>query len=190
VEPVIYSAWENDAFGWLAFSLRAGRDIAPEVRQALRSVDAAVPIQEIRTAEAIAGEQLQRDKLLARLGAAFGLVSVGICAAGLYALLAWSVTRRTREIGIRTALGAGASHILWVVLRNSAVLTGAAIAAGVPLSVLAGRLIASQLYGVRPADPGLLLLAVLSLALAAGVASALPAWRALRVHPAEALRHE
>jgi ABC-type lipoprotein release transport system permease subunit len=190
---VIYTWWELDALGWLGVSVRTARDIeaiSVDLRETLRRVDPAVPIQKITSATAIAEEHLRRERLMATLASVFGAVAIAVAAVGLYGVLALFVARRTREIGIRVALGARRARVLNLVVRQSAALAGAGLVCGIPLAVLSGQAIVSQLYGVEPADPSVLAFAAAVIAGSAGLASVIPALRALRVDPVQALRHD
>jgi ABC-type antimicrobial peptide transport system permease subunit len=111
-------------------------------------------------------------------------------ATGLYGTLAYRVNRRTAEIGVRMAMGAGRGQVVWMILRDSLILTAVGIAAGVPLSFAIGRALSSSLYGVRALDTLTYLLAILGVSLVAFVASAAPASRAASVDPLKALRTE
>ena len=128
--------------------------------------------------------------LFARLAGFFGLLAVALVAAGLYGTLAYRVSKRTAEIGIRMAMGARRGQVVWMILKDSLVLTAIGVAAGVPLAMVMGRALASSLYGVTPLDGASYLLAVMGVATVALAASALPARRAASVEPLTALRTE
>jgi ABC-type antimicrobial peptide transport system permease subunit len=131
-----------------------------------------------------------QERLIARLTMLFGMLALVLASVGLYGITAYSVARRTSEIGVRMALGANRSDVISMVLRGafSQVLLGLAI--GIPIALLGGRLIASQLYGVHAYDPTSLLLAALVLSSAAAVAGFVPARRASTIEPMKALRSE
>ena len=118
------------------------------------------------------------------------LCAVLLAALGLYGLISYAVARRTNEIGIRMALGAKRSQVLWMVLKETLLLVAAGAVVGVPLALGATRFVRSQLFGVEPYDPVTLVLAVLLLTTVTAVAGFLPALRASRVDPMVALRHE
>jgi ABC-type antimicrobial peptide transport system permease subunit len=133
---------------------------------------------------------ISNQLLFASLAGFFGLLAVVLVATGLYGTLAFRVNRRTAEIGIRMAMGARRGQVVWMILRDSLLLTAAGVAIGVPCAMLVGRALGSSLYGVEPLDATSYLLAiggVLSVALAA---SAVPARRAASVEPLTALRTE
>ena len=117
-------------------------------------------------------------------------MAVLLACIGLYGVMAYNVSRRTREIGIRMALGAPRAGIRWLVLRESLLLSGGGIAVGIPAALVANHLVKSILYGVAPSDPPTLLAASLLLVMVAVVAASLPAQRASRVDPMFALRNE
>ena len=133
---------------------------------------------------------LTTERLLAYLAAAFGVLATLLAAVGLYGLLSYSVSRRQREIGLRMALGAQRGDIAWLVLREVVWLFGIGAAAAVPAALGLGRWAESELYGVKPADPLNMLLAILILAAVAAAAGYLPARRATRIEPMQALRSE
>jgi len=128
--------------------------------------------------------------LIALLSSLFGLLALLLTATGLYGILAYSVARREKEIGIRLALGAAPSNVLGMVLRENLRLALLGIAIGVPLTLGATRLVAGLLFGVRTTDPMTLAQAVLGLLTITLIASYFPARRAAKVDPMEALRHE
>jgi ABC-type antimicrobial peptide transport system permease subunit len=128
--------------------------------------------------------------LFARLAGFFGFLAVVLVATGLYGTLAYRVSMRTAEIGVRMAVGARRGQVVWMILKDSLVLTVCGILLGVPLAMLVGRALASSLYGVMPLDLVSYLLAVAGVAAVALVASAVPANRAASVDPMRALRTE
>jgi putative ABC transport system permease protein len=134
------------------------------------------------------GDTIVRERLLATLSAGFGILAAILTLVGLYGLIAYTVTRRTNEIGVRMALGAGRAAIARLILRETGVLLGIGAAVGVVLALAGGRAAASLLFGVRSYDPPALLLALAALAGIALVASYAPARRATRIEPVAALR--
>jgi ABC-type antimicrobial peptide transport system permease subunit len=133
---------------------------------------------------------LQQEKLVAELVSFFGLLALLLACIGLYGVMANGVVRRTKEIGIRMALGAERGRIVWMVMRETILLVMAGIALGVPVALGAARLIASQLFGLSPADPFTLMVAALVLVAVASLAGFLPARKASKVNPLTALRYE
>jgi len=134
------------------------------------------------------GGTVVRERLLATLSGAFGLLAAILTLVGLYGLIAYTVTRRTNEIGVRMALGAGRAAIARLILRETGVLVGVGAAVGVVLALAGGRAAASLLFGVPPYDPPALLLALAGLGAIALIASYAPARRATRIEPVAALR--
>jgi ABC-type antimicrobial peptide transport system permease subunit len=128
--------------------------------------------------------------LFARLAGFFGLLAVVLVAAGLYGTLAYRVSMRTAEIGVRMAVGARRGQVVWMILKGSLLLAAAGVVIGVPSAMLVSHVLASSLYGVRPLDAVSYLLAVLGVALVALAASVAPAARAAGVDPMRALRME
>jgi ABC-type antimicrobial peptide transport system permease subunit len=135
-------------------------------------------------------ESLFMDRLVAALSAAFGTLATLLAAIGLYGVMAFMVARRTREIGIRMALGASRTNVLGLVMREALVLAGLGIFISVLVSFALGNLIESQLLGVSGTDPLVMGCATAALALVAFLAGYLPALRATRVNPLAALRYE
>jgi predicted permease len=168
----------------------APETVVPAVRKALHAADPALPLVRVRTQQAQIDEQLADERLLVSLSSIFGVLALVLASIGIYGVMALSVAQRTREIGIRMALGAIPRQILAMVLREASSLSVIAIAAGVGASLLSARFMASVLFGVASSDPvtrwsaaGLLLIVALG-------ASWIPARRAARVHPIDALRRE
>jgi predicted permease len=164
--------------------------LAPEVRQAIAEVDDKLPISGVTTLREQLKDSLDQEKLLAQLVSFFGLLALLLACIGLYGVMAHGVVRRTKEIGIRMALGAERRSIIWMVLRETLVLILIGLAIGIPVALGAGRLIASQLFGLSAADPLTLLAAALVLIGVAILAGLMPARKASRVDPLTALRYE
>jgi ABC-type antimicrobial peptide transport system permease subunit len=127
---------------------------------------------------------------MAMLSGFLGALALLIACIGLYGLTSYTVTRRTNEIGIRMALGAQRGHVLWLIMRQTLLLVLIGTAIGVPAALAAGRLIASMLYGLTPTDPVTLIVATGVLAIVAAFAGYIPARRATKIDPMEALRYE
>jgi predicted permease len=159
-------------------------------RRVVRELDTALPIYDLKTMRAQVDESLFVDRMVAALSAAFGLLATALAAIGLYGVMSYTVARRTREIGIRLALGAQRAAILRLVLHEVAAMALVGIAVGLPLAWALGRLLRSQLFGLSPADPLTMAGACLVLATVAIVSGYLPAARAARVDPLVALRYE
>jgi ABC-type antimicrobial peptide transport system permease subunit len=133
---------------------------------------------------------LVQERLLATLSTAFGGLALVLACIGLYGVMAYSVVRRTREMGIRMALGAARRLVLWQVLRESLWLVVLGVVIGLPLAVWAAAALGDLLYELSPTDPVIFLASAVLLLVVAAVASYLPARRASRIEPAVALRHE
>jgi ABC-type antimicrobial peptide transport system permease subunit len=128
--------------------------------------------------------------LIATLSAAFAALATVLAAVGLYGVITLVITRRTREIGLRMALGAPRSAVLWMVMREALVLLGVGLAVGIPCAYWLSRYVSSQLFGVKPADIPTAALAAAVLAGVAAGATLLPARHASAIDPIQALRHE
>jgi putative ABC transport system permease protein len=174
----------------LNFELRsagAARDVIPGVRAAVAAINPHVNI-EVTTLSAQLEDSLAQERLLAVLSSLFGGLALGLAMIGLYGVTSYNVARRQNEIGIRMALGAGDTRVRTMVLRDVAWLVGLGAVVGVGLAVAGGRLLESFLYGMTASDPVAVGGAVALMALVAAVAGYLPARRASRVDPMEALR--
>jgi predicted permease len=163
---------------------------AGAVRSALAEIDANLTVLGVTTPRELIARELDRERLLARLTGFYGLLALALAAVGLYGVIAYAVARRTAEIGIRMALGAGRGAVAGMVLRGAAWQLGLGLAIGLPAALAAGRLIGHQLFGVRSWDPPTLAAAAGVLALAALVAGLLPARRAASIDPMRAVRAE
>jgi predicted permease len=177
----------------VAFYIRSSADPAgvfAALRTKVRELDAAIPVYEMKTLEGQLDETLGTERLTATLSAAFGALATLLAAVGLYGVTALVVARRTREIGLRMALGARQGAVLWMVMREAIGLSGAGLALGAPVAYVLSRYVSSQLFGVAPADLGAAAIGVVTLAMVAAGAAFVPARRASRIDPIQALRHE
>jgi predicted permease len=170
----------------------AGRPEAllPQIRAAIRSVDPNLAVWDVMTLSEAVDRSLGLEKLLAKLASFFGGLALLLASIGLYGVMAYSVARRTNEIGIRMALGAQPSAVLGMVLRESALLVGLGLIVGIPAALASGRYVSSQLFGLAPNDPVTISGASAVLLAVALVASFLPARRAAMLDPLTALREE
>ncbi len=164
--------------------------ILPAARKAVQQLDPNLPLIRPMTQRAQFEITISHQILFARLAGFFGFLAVVLVGTGLYGTLAYRVSVRTAEIGVRMAVGARRGQVVWMILKDSLVLTVAGVVIGVPLATLVGRALASSLYGVQPLDPVTYLLAVAGVAVVALVASAIPASRAASLDPLRALRVE
>jgi predicted permease len=196
VPPVVYVPYAQLPTAQLqrmTYAMRTQGDpmrYAGTVRQIVHEADSRVPVTNLKTQAADIDQTINQEIVFARLCSAFAILALTIACVGLYATMAYAVARRTGEIGLRLALGAGRGTVIWMILRDVCVLAAVGLAIGVSAAYAASRLIESFLFETQPNDPGAVALAaaiLLTSALAAGYG---PARRASRVDPLTALRHE
>jgi len=179
--------------GSMTVYLRSVADPAqlmPLVRAKVRELDPNLPIYSMRTEEMQISNSLTTERMIASLSAVFGFLASLLAAIGLYGVMAYNVSQRKREIGIRMALGAEPGEVIWMVMRDVLWLVAIGVVVAVPASLALMRAVQSQLYGLSAHDPLTLTLAALGLALVASAAGYLPALRASRLDPMTALRYE
>jgi predicted permease len=173
------------------FAIRTARDpesLAMELRSVIGRLDPEIPLFDVRTMEERLDDSLLARKTSLLLSLAFGILALLLAALGIYGVLAYLVTQRTREIGIRMALGSSTRSAFELVLKEGAAMLGLGLALGVAGALALGRLLEGQLHGVSPAEPWVLGLVAALLSVFAFAAAAVPARRAARIHPMEALR--
>lgn len=194
IPPVFYRPWRQDPrIGDISFYIRTAlppSQMAAQIRETMRSVDRNLPIEDLRTLDDQVHYNLRNDELALRLAGAFAVLATVLAMLGLYGVMAYSVARRTREIGIRMALGAAPGRIRRLIFRELLWILGIGLGLGIPTALAGARLTASQLFGVKPFDAAVVAAAATLLAITAVVAAFLPAHRAARVNPLNALRHD
>jgi predicted permease len=159
-------------------------------RRTLANINPDLTVVSFKSLDYQVADNFNGERLISRLTGLFGLLALVLASVGLYGITAYSVARRTNEIGVRMALGANRSHVVVMVMRRALVLVAIGLAIGIPVSLLGGRLMRTQLYGVRSYDPLTLLGALSVLAASAALAGFIPARRAASIEPMHALRQE
>ena len=192
--PMLYFPfWQRSSISDMQVELHSDGNpeaLIPSVRSVLHELDPNLPMQKPMTQRAQFDESFSQPRLFARLSMFFGLIAALLVATGLYGTLAYRVSRRTSEIGVRMALGAQRSQVLWMVLRESLFVSVAGVVVGIPLAIAGAQLMRSMLFGVMPGDSISYLAALLAVTLVALIASVIPARRAASVDPIIALRYE
>jgi macrolide transport system ATP-binding/permease protein len=192
---VAYLPYTHDlrTIGQLIYELRAAGDpmaLVGAAREIVRQADSRIPVTAIRTQEAAIDQTIGQERTFATLCTAFALLAVAIACVGLYGTMAYSVARRTNELGLRMALGAKRKRLIWMVLREVVVMAAVGLAIGLPVALATTKFVKSFLFEMQPNDPWAISGAALVLVLAAVAAGYGPAWRASRIDPWNALRHE
>jgi predicted permease len=187
--PFLASRYVGDMTVYVRAALPAEQVVA-SARERVQRLDPNLPLYNVRAIEQRVSDSLLVERLIAVLSTAFGVLATLLACVGLYGVLAYNVARRSREIGVRMALGARAADVVGLVLREALLLLGLGVALGLPLAVALARMVQSQLFGIHFADPLTLAVAAFVLGLATALAGYLPARRASRVDPMSALRYE
>jgi predicted permease len=192
VPAIFQSLWQ---FSQPPFVLHArvvgdpGRAMA-SVRRSVQGVDPGLVVYGVRTMTEQINGTMREERTFAMLCALFGALVLSLCCIGLYGVASYSVTRRTNEIGVRMALGAGRADVLWLFVRETLALFALGVTIGTPVALASTGLIKSLLFELKPSDPSSVFIAILTLAGVAAVAALLPAHRATKVDPIVALRYE
>jgi ABC-type antimicrobial peptide transport system permease subunit len=191
VQPQAYGVLAHQPAHTLTFVVRGGgMGLPAAIRSAIRSVDPEQPVASIRPLGDLVSASIARERFAATLFAIFAVVALLLAAAGVYAVMAYAVAERRSELGIRLALGAQAGDVLRLVVGQGGRLAGTGLALGLVGALLGARLFQAMLFGIGPRDPLSFAVTAVVLAVAAGLACLVPAWRAARVDPVEALRAE
>ena len=192
--PQAYFPYFEDAhFRFMNIYLRTQGDprlIENALRERMRQFDSHVPVVGLQTVNEQIGFSLRTERLVASLSAVFGGLATLLAAVGLYGVMAYTIARRTREFGLRVALGALPRDVIWLVMRDVLILIAAGLTVGVPLAFALSALVRSLLFGLRPHDPLTLVSSALLLALVASLAGLIPAFRASRADPLQSIRSE
>jgi len=188
--PFFNEMWEHSNAGYEVRTQADAESVSREIRSAVAQASPALPAVQITTLSTLVAGSLNTDLFIAQLSGVLALLALVLAGIGLYGLMAYTVSGRTREIGIRMALGARPGLVLWLVLRETLLLVLFGVAIGVPAAIAGARLIRTLLFGVGAADPVAITGAMLVLAAIAALAGFLPARRAARVDPMIALRYE
>ena len=191
--PAVFAPYTDDQLGRMEFYVRGDRDInglGTEIQRIVQQMDAGLPVFHLQPVEIQVANAVKIDRLIAILSCAFGLLATLLAAIGLYGVVAYTVARRTAEIGIRVALGAVPRDVLWLVMRDVGWLVILGLAIGLPVALALGRLVESQLFGLKPGDPAIFAGASLVLVVVAALSGLIPSSRAARIDPVRALRNE
>jgi predicted permease len=187
--PFLQSHW-GGGMNVYARSALAPEQVFASITSKVKQIDSSLPIFEMRTVEDQIGRSLLTERMIATLSVAFGMIATLLAGVGLYGVMAYTVTRRTREIGIRMALGAMSSQVVWLVMKDVLLYIAIGVAAGLPAALLLTGFARAQLYGLTPNDPATLAAATAALIAVAALAGYIPVLRASRISPTRALRYE
>jgi predicted permease len=179
-----------DSAAFYVRTATSSTDAFNAIRHEVNQLDAALPLYEMKTVEGQLDETLLTDRLIALLSAGFGLLATLLASIGLYGVMAFVVARRKKELGVRLALGAQPSLMVWLVMKEVLLLLVIGLAIGVPAALALGRYVAAQLHGMEPNDPLIAVATVVTLGIVSTAAGLIPATRASRIDPILALRHE
>ncbi len=193
IDPMAFYSLEQSTQYANSLEIRAQgspSQIEQSVRAAIHQTAPGLPVIRVRRVTELLAGNLLREKLVARLASAFALLALGLACLGLYGVLAYAITRRTAEIGIRLALGAETGQVRWMVLREALAVILIGLGIGIPVAMVVTRFVKGLLYGLSATDPTSLVVGAFTLFAIGLTAAFIPAWRASRVDPNVALRYE
>jgi predicted permease len=179
-----------DALTYYVRTWQSPDETANSIRSAVANIDSRLIVSDVSTLRQQIDESILDERTIAMLATAFGILATLLAGIGIYGILAYSTAQRTREIGIRMAFGAQRWKVIGLIVREVMILAGVTVAATIPLSILAGHSVRSQLFGVSAADPAIYYLAIFIICIVAALAGFIPARRAATIDPARALRTE
>ncbi|HLY19237.1 MAG TPA: ABC transporter permease [Bryobacteraceae bacterium] len=193
-QPFVYYAYaQHESIMRMNFYVRTARDpttLAGALRDEVRRADPNLPVFDMKTMDQQINEDVSNERLVAVLSTFFGMLATLLAAVGLYGVMAYAVARRTREIGLRMALGAARSEVLRMVMREVGLLAALGVSVALPAAYAISRLVQTQLYNMRGSSPAIFAAASLAIVAVAAAAGLIPAVRATRIDPMMALRNE
>jgi predicted permease len=190
---VNYLSYRQRPWGFGDFEIRYSGDyraISHAVQQAIHAVNRSLPIMNVTTLDEQVSRTMTNQRLVAQICSFFSILAAFLSCIGIYGVMSYTISRRTNELGIRIALGAGRARVRWLVLREALLLVSGGIVLGVPIALMGRRLVGTMLYGIHGSELASLLLAAVLLLVVAVLAGFLPARRASKVDPMVALRYE
>jgi ABC-type antimicrobial peptide transport system permease subunit len=194
VPPMFYTPYRQDSLvGYMQFYVRSAADEAMLLRtvpSVVKRIDPNLPMEEFRSFESQIKENVFMDRMISTLSAAFAFLATLLAAVGLYGVLAYTVSQRTREIGVRMALGANAGRVRAMVLKQVMIMTAIGAVVGIAAALGLSKLASSMLFGLEGTDPIAMGAATTLLAVVALAAGGIPAMKAARIDPIKALRYE
>jgi predicted permease len=185
-----YFAGPDVGFTMYVRTMAAPEGMFASLRRAVQEMDPNLPLFAMQTFETRVQRSVSNERLIASLSSVFGVLATLLAMIGLYGVMAYTVTQRTREIGIRMALGAASWDVARMILRDVTVLVGTGLAIALPAAWALGRYVENQLFGIAPTDPATVAAAVAALVTVAALAGVIPARRAARINPIRALRYD
>jgi predicted permease len=189
--PVVQLTGDDNYAGWIQVQTHGDpAQMTAQVRAALAGIDPNLPILDVETMSDVVDHIIDQQRLISQLSTFFSLLALSLACIGLYGVMSYNVVRRTNEIGLRIALGASTSSVLWMILRESLILLLIGVAIGLPATFATSKAIQSELFGLKPYDPLTIVAAILTIAVVTLASASLPARRASKIDPMIALRYE